>query len=337
MEESSFAAAADASTKGDYIPSEGRQLYSEAEWLQNTVQQKHDVSVLSAYVIRFNTLLSESSITSHVKGLNNVTHVSKLCSMRDNQVLGAILPGWLNLVYSENFGWNSFTTEVLDSLVKECQTHEDTKGCAYMKVTHLQKKDWMPFLDRCLQNSDHPYVLRFCNRVIKILSEMKDDDWYTVLYCGETIQTFMKRMSRKDPRWFLDWIPATHVFRIALLKYSGPWNVQRNLMSGASRALEAINAVWLSNKLPGFDDCHSYNIVHCGHRFWDGISQNTNNHFTYVSYEKIEGTCLFITTDYLTCFFLKSCFFFYCCIKDVLFRLLYTQGLCILVCVVDVL
>jgi hypothetical protein len=54
-EESSFAAAADASTKGDYIHSEGQQLYSEAEWLQNTVQQKHDVSVLSAYVIRFHT------------------------------------------------------------------------------------------------------------------------------------------------------------------------------------------------------------------------------------------------------------------------------------------
>ena len=129
-----------------------------------------------------------------------MTHVSKLCSMRDNQVLGAFLPGWLNLVYSENFGWNSFTTEVLDSLVKECKTHEDTKGCAYMKVTHLQKKDWMPFLVRCLQNSDHPYVLRFCNQLIKILSEMKDDDWYTVLYCGETIQTFKQRMSEKDPK-----------------------------------------------------------------------------------------------------------------------------------------
>ena len=117
-------------------------MYSEVEWLQNTAQQKHDASVLTAYVILFHTLLSESSsITSHVKGLNNVTHVSKLCSMRDNQVLGAFLPGWLNLVYSENFGWNSFTTKVLDSLVKECQTHEDMKGCVYMKVTHLQKKD----------------------------------------------------------------------------------------------------------------------------------------------------------------------------------------------------
>jgi len=97
-------------------------------------------------------------------------------------------------------------------------------------------------------------------------------------------------------------------------------------MSGASRALEAINEVWLSNKLPGFDDCHSYNIAHCGHRFWDDIRQTTSK-LSYVSCEKIEGTCLFITTDYLTYFFLISCFFFYCCIKDVLFRLLYTQGL----------
>ena len=193
----------------------------------------------------------------------------------------------------------------------------------------------MPFLVRCLQNSDHPYVLRFCNRVIEILSKMKDHDWYTVLYCGETIQTFNQRMSEKDPKWFLDWIPATHVFRIAILKYSGPWNVQRNLMSGASRALEAINAVWLSNKLPGFDDCHSYNIAHCGHRFWDNIRQTTSKLFTYVSYEKIEGTCLFITTDYLTYFFLISCFFFYCCIKDVLFRLLYTQGLNIYMSVME--
>jgi len=47
-------------------------------------------------------------------------------------------------------------------------------------------------------------------------------------------------------------------------------------MSGASRALEAINEVWLSNKLPGFDDCHSYNIAHCGHRFWDDIRQTTS-------------------------------------------------------------
>ena len=122
------------------------------------------------------------------------------------------------------------------------------------------------------------------------MSKMKDDDWYTVLYCGETIQTFARRMSKKDPRWFLKWIPTTHVFRIALLKYSGPWNnEQRNLMSGASRALEAINAAWLVHKLPGFDDYHSYNIAHCGHRFWDTISRSMNNVFTYVSFLKIEG------------------------------------------------
>ena len=145
----------------DYIPSEGRQLYSEAEWLQNTMQQKHDAGVLAAYFLLFHTLLSHSSITSHVEGLNNVTHVSKLCWMRNNQVLGAFLPGWLNLIYGENFGWNSFTTEVLDSLVVESQTHEDTKGSAYMKATHLQKKDWMPFLVMCLKYSGHPYVVFF--------------------------------------------------------------------------------------------------------------------------------------------------------------------------------
>ena len=106
-------------------------------------------------------------------------------------------------------------------------------------------------------------------------------------------------------------------------------------MGGASRALEAINAAWLVHKLPGFDDYHSYIIAHCGHRFWDNIRQTTSKLFTYVSYEKIEGTCLFITTDYLTYFFLISCFFFYCCIKDVLFRLLYTQGLNIYMSVME--
>ena len=142
----------------------------------------------------------------------------------------------------------------------------------------------MPFLVRCLQNSDHPYVLRFCNRVIEILSKMKDHDWYPVLYCGKTTQTFKRRMSAKDPEWFLEWLPATHAFRIAFLKYSGPWNEQRNLMTGASRALEAINAAWLVHKLPGFDDYHSYNIAHCGHRFWDEIKQSSMNISSIISF-----------------------------------------------------
>jgi hypothetical protein len=40
--------------------------------------KKNDPGVLAAYVLLLMTLLSGTSITSHVEGLNNVTHVSKL-------------------------------------------------------------------------------------------------------------------------------------------------------------------------------------------------------------------------------------------------------------------
>jgi hypothetical protein len=51
-------------------------------------------------------------------------------------------------------------------------------------------------------------------------------------------------LGQKDPRWFVEWFPATHIFRIAVFQYSGPWNEQnKNLLTGASRALEAGNAV----------------------------------------------------------------------------------------------
>ena len=97
---------------------------------------------------------------------------------------------------------------------------------------------------------------------------MHDEDWYTVLYCGETITTFGKRMSYKDPRWFLDWFSATHIFSIAVFWYSGPWNESnKKLLTGATRALEAGNAAWLTHKLPGLDFGHSYNIAPCGYRF----------------------------------------------------------------------
>jgi hypothetical protein len=59
---------------------------------------------------------------------------------------------------------------------------------------------------------------------------MHDEDWYTVLYCGETITTFGKRMSYKDPRWFLDWFSATNIFSIAAFRYSGPWNESNKKM-----------------------------------------------------------------------------------------------------------
>jgi hypothetical protein len=103
-------------------------------------------------------------------------------------------------------------------------------------------------------------------------------------------------MKQKDPRWFLDWFSATHIFKIAVFRYSGPWNESnKNLLTGATHALEAGNAAWLSRKLPGIDDCHSYNIAPCGHRFFPQVLVNP---FLYVSFKMIEGAlcafCLFI-------------------------------------------
>ena len=68
-----------------------------------------------------------------------------------------------------------------------------------MKITHLQKKLWIPFLHKCHENLNHPSVLAFCSHVYRNLSRMHDDDGYTALYCGETVQTFDCRKQDKDP------------------------------------------------------------------------------------------------------------------------------------------
>ena len=101
--------------------SDRHQSYPNAEWLSCFVQQERDPSVLTAYVLLFYTFLFGASITSHVEGLNNVSHVNKLFLLKDfgSQFLGGFLPGWLNLIFHPNFGWKSFTTAVLDSLVHE--------------------------------------------------------------------------------------------------------------------------------------------------------------------------------------------------------------------------
>jgi hypothetical protein len=61
-------------------------------------------------------------------------------------------------------------------------------------------------------------------------------------------------MYAKDPRWFLNWLPATHIFKIAVCEYSGLWNgSNKYLLTGATRALEAGNAALLNHKLPGLE------------------------------------------------------------------------------------
>ena len=179
--------------------------------------------------------------------------------------------------------------------MKVFRKYDDKHGCVYTKATHLQKKLWIPFLNMCLKNANHPFVICFCHRVLVTLSSMLDDDWYTVLYCGETIQTFGKRMADKDPRWFLDWFPATHIFRIAVFMYTGLLSpLKKILLSGATRTIEAENAAWLSHKLPGLEYCHSYNIVHCGRRIFLLSRGDFHLRFNYmfVSFEMIKGACM---------------------------------------------
>ena len=174
---------------------------------------------------------------------------------------------------------------------------DNDRGCGYMKIIHLQKRSWIPLLNTCLENSNHPNVILFCQRFIVTLSNMLDDDWYTALYCGETINLFRSRMHDKDPRWFLDWFPVTHIFRIAVFKYSGVWNDRnKQLLTDATRALEAGNAAWLSRRLPSLDYCHSLNTAHCGRRLFKNLNANTlaikSVTCRFVSFEKIEGACM---------------------------------------------
>ena len=177
---------------------------------------------------------------------------------------------------------------------KALKMFDDKRGSDYMKITHCQKKWWFPKNSMCLANADHPSVILFCQHVLANLLNMHDDDWYTVLYCGETICTFATSMYAKDPRWFLNWLPATHIFKIAVCEYSGLWNgSNKYLLTGATRALEAGNAALLNHKLPGLDFGHSYNIAPCGHRFFPvRLNQELRNSFFYVSFEMIEGACM---------------------------------------------
>jgi hypothetical protein len=52
-------------------------------------------------------------------------------------------------------------------------------------------------------------VVKFAKKAMKNLASMHDDDFYTVLYFGESIM-FQARMKHLYPKRFLSWFPATH-------------------------------------------------------------------------------------------------------------------------------
>jgi hypothetical protein len=109
--------------------------------------------VLSTYVAEFLLLLETLRVESHVKGLDNVTSISSLLALDPNlqeELLSGFLPSWLNLIFSQDFGWHSFTTELLDNLQSESRTtFFGADMGTYFKATHQKKDWWMPRLITC--------------------------------------------------------------------------------------------------------------------------------------------------------------------------------------------
>ena len=229
---------------------------------------------------------------SHVQGLDNVTNISSLLALDPNlqeELLSGFLPSWLNLIFFQDFGWHTFTTELLDVLQSESRTtFFGADMGSYLKATHQMKDWWWPRLTMCIKECTDPTVVEFARKVLLNLSSMQDSDFYTVLYIGESI-SFSRRMSDNDPRRFLSWFPATHTFMLARLS---PVSRNKGTNKAACFGLESIMAIWLSNKLPGMsnEEGRCFNDAHCGCRFWgDG---GFNEYFTYVSFEKVDGELL---------------------------------------------
>ncbi len=79
---------------------------------------------LATYTAQFFRLLSQSPIQSHVRGLDNVTHIKNLLAMSQissNKILSGFLPKWLTFIFNDNFGWHSFSTKVLDEFQLESE------------------------------------------------------------------------------------------------------------------------------------------------------------------------------------------------------------------------
>ena len=269
-----------------------KQLDPEAIWISVIFSLTFPPGVLAAYVEQLLHLLKTLPIESHVKGLDNVTNISTLLALDQNQqekLLSGFLPSWLKLIFSQDFGWHTFTTELLDNLQSESGlTFDGDEVRAYLKATHQKKKWWCPILHMCIEGCSDPMVVEFAKKVLLNLLSMHDEAYYTVLYIGESIQ-FSKRMSDKDPVRFLSWFPATHTFMLATMS---PVSSKKGTNKAACFGLEAIMAILMRNKLLGmnYKEGRCFNEAHCGCRFWG--KEALMESLTYVSFEKVDDEFL---------------------------------------------
>ncbi len=245
--------------------------------------------VLDAYVAQVLLLLKTLPIESHVQGLDNVTHIATLLTLApilQEELLCGFFPSWLNLIFMHDFGWHSFTTELLDYL--QLESRSTFAGADYLKFTHQKKNWWWPRLHMCLEGCTDKTELKFAKKAWKNLRNKQDDYFYTGLYFCESLE-FHRRMSHNDPLRFLYLFPAMHTFMLARLS---PVPCERGTNKAACFGLEAIMAIWMSNKLPGmsYEEGHCYNDAYCGCRFWGKGAVKKS--LTYVSFEKVDGDFL---------------------------------------------
>ncbi len=275
------------------IPIRQKQLDPDALWIFAIFSFSFPPGVLATYLAQFLLLLETLPTVSHVKGLDNVTNISSLLALDpilQEELLSGFLPSWFNLIFSQDFGWHSFTTELLDVLQSESRTtFFGADMGSYLKATHQMKDWWWPRLLVCIEECIDPTVVEFARKVLLNLSSMQDSDFYTVLYIGESI-SFLQRMSRKDPARFLSWFPATHTFMLARLS---PVSRNKRTNKAACFGLESIMAILMSYKLPGmsYEEGRCFNYAHCGCRFWGNKSVQQES-LTYVSFEKVDGEFL---------------------------------------------
>ena len=137
-------------------------------WIFTIFSFSFPPGVLATYVAQFLLLLDPLTTVSHVKGLDHVTNISSLLALDPNlqeELLSGFLPSWMNLIFSQDFGWHSFTTELLDSLQLECRsTFDGADMGSYLKATYQMKDWWLPRLTMCIKGCTDPTVVAFAER-----------------------------------------------------------------------------------------------------------------------------------------------------------------------------
>jgi hypothetical protein len=187
----------------------------------------------------------------------------------------AFLPSLMALIFTANFGWNSFTTQVLEDLVAASKTadagYESMIGIGYMKVYHRTKQWWMGKIRRCLQYCTNRFVLSWAENLRVSLTMLDDNAYFTALYFGESMQTFSARMYKNYPIHFYEWFgPFTYSFVISRTKKS----VQKQYVKCAGYVSEGLIACMMKSLLPEYS-IHSMNNAPCGKRFGSA----TGNYF----------------------------------------------------------